>query len=84
MLRVASEKVGQDHIDFDKHLREILRDKKYWEGKRQKIRQSERKLEELMGRYEKELQESEKQTKGHCERGQSQRPMTCSQGLTGK
>ena len=63
VLNTASEKVGQDHIDFDKHLREILRDKKYWEGKRQKIRQSERKLEDLMGRYEKELQESEKQRK---------------------
>jgi len=63
VLGSASEKVGQDHIDFDKHLREILRDKKYWEGKRQKIRQSERKLEELMGRYEQELQESEKQRK---------------------
>ena len=63
VLSNASDKVGQDHIDFDKHLREILRDKKYWEGKRKKIRQSERKLEELMGRYEKELQESEKQRK---------------------
>jgi DNA mismatch repair protein MutS2 len=63
VLSSASEKVGQDHIDFDKHLREILRDKKYWESKRQKIRQSERKLEELMGRYEQELQESEKQRK---------------------
>ena len=59
----ASEKVGKDHIDFDKHLREIVRDKKYWEGKRMKIRQSEKKLEELMSRYEKELQESEKQRK---------------------
>ncbi len=63
VLSSASEKVGQDHIDFDKHLREILRDKKYWEGKRQKIRQSERKLEELMRRYEQELQDSEKQRK---------------------
>lgn len=63
VLAQASEKVGQDHIDFDKHLREILRDKKYWEGKRQKIRQSEKKLEELMGRYESELLESEKQRK---------------------
>ncbi|MDF1574881.1 MAG: Smr/MutS family protein [Bacteroidales bacterium] len=63
VLGKASEKVGQDHIDFDKHLREILRDKKYWEGKRQKIRQSERKLEDLMERYEKQLQESEKQRK---------------------
>lgn len=63
ILDRASDKVGKDHIDFDKHLREILRDKKYWESKRQKIRQSEKKLEELMGRYEKELQESEKQRK---------------------
>ncbi len=63
VLSSASDKVGKDHIDFDKHLREILRDKKYWEGKRQKIRQSEKKLEELMVRYERELQESEKQRK---------------------
>ncbi len=63
VLKNASEKVGQDHIDFDKHLREIVRDKKYWEGKRQKIRKSEKKLEELMARYEIELQESEKQRK---------------------
>jgi DNA mismatch repair protein MutS2 len=63
VLASASGKVGQDHIDFDKHLREILRDKKYWEEKRQKIRRSERKLEELMARYEQELQESEKQRK---------------------
>ncbi|MFH0758926.1 MAG: Smr/MutS family protein [Bacteroidota bacterium] len=63
VLTGASEKVGKDHIDFDKNLREILRDKKYWEGKRQKIRQSEKKLEELMVRYERELEESEKQRK---------------------
>jgi DNA mismatch repair protein MutS2 len=63
VLNKASDKVGKDHIDFDKHLREILRDKKYWEGKRQKIRQSEKKLEELMLRYEGELKESEKQRK---------------------
>ncbi|HDS06037.1 MAG TPA: endonuclease MutS2 [Bacteroides sp.] len=63
VLNKASEKVGQDHIDFDKHLREILRDKTYWESKRKKIRQSEKKLEELMARYEKELQESNRQRK---------------------
>ncbi len=63
VLIKASDRVGKDHIDFDKHLREILRDKKYWEGKRQKIRQSEKKLEELMERYERELLESGKQRK---------------------
>jgi DNA mismatch repair protein MutS2 len=63
VLARASEKVGQDHIDYDRHLREILRDKKYWESKRQRIRLSEKKLEDLMTRYEKELEESEKQRK---------------------
>lgn len=63
VLQQASEKVGQDHIDFDRHLREILRDKKYWEEKRKRIRHSEKKLEELMHKYEKELEESEKQRK---------------------
>ena len=63
VLELASQKVGQDHIDFDKHLREILRDKKYWEEKRAKIRRSEKSLEALMARYESELEESEKQRK---------------------
>jgi len=63
VLQHASEKVGQDHIDFDKHLRDVLRDKKYWERKRQKIRLSEKKLEDLMLKYEQELGESEKKRK---------------------
>jgi DNA mismatch repair protein MutS2 len=63
VLELASQKVGQDHIDFDKHLREILRDKKYWEEKRNRIRRSEKQLEALMSRYETELEESEKQRK---------------------
>ncbi|MBN2698606.1 MAG: Smr/MutS family protein [Bacteroidales bacterium] len=72
VLQRASEKVGQDHVDFDKHLRDILRDKKYWEGKRQKIRQSEKKLEELMARYEQELLESGKQRKKIVEEARTQ------------
>jgi len=63
VLQTAGDKVGQDHIDFDKHLKEVLRDKKYWERKRQKIRQSEKKLEELMLKYEEELSQSEKKRK---------------------
>jgi DNA mismatch repair protein MutS2 len=63
VLEKASQKIGQDHIDFDKHLRDILRDKKYYERKRQKIRQSEKKLEELMLKYEEELGMSEKKRK---------------------
>jgi len=63
ILASAADKIGQDHIDFDRHLKDILRDKKYWERKRQKVRQTERKLEELMASYEEEVGMSEKKRK---------------------
>ncbi|MCF8224840.1 MAG: Smr/MutS family protein [Bacteroidales bacterium] len=72
VLQTASEKAGQDHIDFDKHLRDILRDKKYWERKRQKIRQSEKRLEELMLKYEEELGMSEKKRKALIDEAKKQ------------
>lgn len=57
MLRKASDTVGEEHINFDKHLREIARDKKYWENKRSRIRKSEKKLEATLEQYERELKE---------------------------
>ncbi len=60
ILQDATEKIGKDHIDFDKHLRDIVRDKRYWETKRQNIRQSEKKLEELTSTYEDNLSEVKK------------------------
>ncbi len=55
ILKIASEKAGVKNINYDKHLRDIARDKRYWETKRQNIRQHEKRLEELMDEYEKEL-----------------------------
>ena len=60
ILQDATNKIGVDHIDFDKHLREIVRDKKYWESKRQKIRQEEKRVEELALNYETGLAETKK------------------------
>ena len=60
ILQDATNKIGVDHIDFDKHLREIVRDKKYWEVKRQKIRQEEKRLEEITANYETGLAETKK------------------------
>lgn len=54
----ATEKVGADHINFDKHLKDIARDKKYWENKRQKIHDNEKKLDKIIEKYDKELQEA--------------------------
>ena len=60
ILQEATDKIGKDHIDFDKHLRDIVRDKRYWETKRQNIRQSEKKLEDLTSTYEENLSEVKK------------------------
>lgn len=59
----ASAKVGQDYINMDKYLQDIVRDKRYWEGKRQNIRQREKRLEEVIAKYEKDLDEVSSQRK---------------------
>ncbi|MBN2347383.1 MAG: Smr/MutS family protein [Bacteroidales bacterium] len=56
ILQVASEKAGKDYVKFDKHLREILRDKRYWEEKRGKIRHTEKRLDEVLDSYAGELE----------------------------
>ena len=56
LIRRASEKAGSDHINLEKQLREIARDKHYWEQKRDRIRQTDRKVEELEQNYSEQLQ----------------------------
>ncbi len=63
VLQDATDKIGQDHIDFDKNLRQILRDKRYWESKRLKIRQVEKSLDTASSQYEDELQKLNNQRK---------------------
>ncbi len=63
LLGKAASKVGEDHINFDRHLREILRDKRYWEEKRDRIRVSEKKLAILLEQYETELGQAKKMRK---------------------
>lgn len=63
ILEKATEKIGKDHIDFDRNLRQINRDKRYWESKREKIRKVEKMLDEMAASYETELKETKKQRK---------------------
>jgi DNA mismatch repair protein MutS2 len=63
ILKNASDKAGEDHINFDKHLREILRDKRYWEEKRDRIRMAEKKLTGMLEQYEEELSQTKKMRK---------------------
>ena len=46
IIRAASDKAGSDHINLERQLREIARDKRYWEQKRDRIRLTDRKIEE--------------------------------------
>lgn len=59
----ASEKVGSDYISMDKYLQDIVRDKRYWENKRQNIRQKEKQLEELTAKYSENLNRLERERK---------------------
>ena len=64
VIRDASDIVGSDYIQSDKYLQDIVRDKRYWENKRQTIHQREKSLEQAIARYEnevKELQQSRKE-----------------------
>jgi len=63
VIAEASAKVGSDYIDMDKFLQDIVRDKRYWENKRQSIRLQEKKLTELTERYETDLSAINKERK---------------------
>ena len=59
----ASAIVGSDYINADKYLQDIVRDKRYWENKRQSIRQREKQMEETIARYQTEMEELQKSRK---------------------
>ena len=59
----ASAIVGSEYINADKYLQDIVRDKRYWEGKRQTIRQREKHMEEVIAKYEADIQELDKSRK---------------------
>lgn len=59
----ASEIVGSEYIQSDKYLQDIVRDKRYWETKRQNIRRREKQMGETIARYERELEELDRSRK---------------------
>ena len=55
VLGDASEKAGKENIVYDKFLRDIARDRRYWEKKRETIRRQEKRLEAMASEYETDL-----------------------------
>ncbi|MBQ9678465.1 MAG: Smr/MutS family protein [Prevotella sp.] len=72
VIKEASDIVGSDYIQSDKYLQDIVRDKRYWEGKRQTIHQHEKSLEGHIQRYESNLEEIERERKSILRRAQQQ------------
>lgn len=48
----AKEIVGSDYVNLDKYVADIMRDRRYWQNKRQNIREKESKLDNLLSKYE--------------------------------
>ena len=63
VIKEASEMVGSDYIQSDKYLQDIVRDKRYWENKRQNVHQREKELERTVARYEKDIADLEQSRK---------------------
>ncbi len=63
VIQEAADKAGNAHVDLETYVQAILRDKRYWETKRQKIHQQEKRLDELIARHETEQDQLKSQRK---------------------
>jgi len=52
IIDCAEQIVGSDYINLDKYLLDIARDRRYWENKRMQIRQKEKKIDDIIERYD--------------------------------
>lgn len=57
ILQQAKERIGEDRVNFDAHLRNVVKDKMIWQKKRLNISRQEKNLEQLLERYKNDLEE---------------------------
>ena len=72
ILKSATQKIGQKHVDYDKNLKDIIRDKKYWTEKRENIKTQNKKLEKTIEEYTNELEKIEKLRKEILDKAQNE------------
>lgn len=63
IIQDASNIVGSDYIQSDKYLQDIVRDKRYWETKRQNVHRKEKELDEMLGKVQESSEELKKSRK---------------------
>ena len=72
IIRSASDKAGSDHINLERQLREIARDRRYWSQKRDRIRMTDRKVEELESSYAEQLSRIKEERKEILQKAKSE------------
>ena len=56
VIQEAESIVGSEYVNMDKYILDISRDKRYWENKRSELKQERKKLDQLVARYESDIQ----------------------------
>lgn len=72
VIQAATDIVGQDYIDSDKYLQDIVRDKRYWQQKREAVHQREKDVERTITRYETSVEEIEHERRAILRRAKQQ------------
>lgn len=52
VVEMAKDLVGSDYVNSDRYLLDIARDRKYWNNKRQSIKEKEQHLDSILEKYE--------------------------------
>lgn len=55
VMKTAEEKAGSDFVDLEKHLKKIAKNRRQWEEKLAKIKSTDKTLESITDKYQKEL-----------------------------
>lgn len=61
IISMATQRIGVEQISIEKQLKDAARDKRYWEGKRDRIRTASKNIEKTAAEYELELSEIQKE-----------------------
>ncbi|MGN1263002.1 MAG: endonuclease MutS2, partial [Prevotella sp.] len=72
VIKDAGDIVGSDYIQSDKYLQDIVRDKRYWENKRRNIHDKEKQMEQVIAKYENEINELAKNRKDVIKKAKEQ------------
>lgn len=63
VIEDASNLVGKEYINADKYLQDIVRDKRYWEDKRQNIHRQTKQMEDVIHKYENDITQLQQERK---------------------